>query len=97
MKKKINDQSWNAFLELCTKINSAEALKKFFELFLTHEEKELLKSRYLIVKALLDGQLTQREIANTYKVSISQITRGSNALKMIDEDLENFLNINIKQ
>ena len=82
---------WCDFLELCSKIKAPEAFNSFFALFLTFEERETMGSRYLIIKALLEGQLTQREIAETYKVSIAQITRGSNALKIIDPEFKKFL------
>jgi len=85
------EDGWQGFLDLCSKIQSAEELGQFLDLFLTIEEKELLASRYLIINALLEGLLTQREIAETYKVSIAQITRGSNALKVIDPALKKFL------
>lgn len=75
---------WRKFLELCSMIQSPKEFERLFNLFLTIEEKETLSSRFLIIKALLEEKLTQREIAETYKVSIAQITRGSNALKIIN-------------
>lgn len=87
-----DNQQWDQFVELCSNIKSPEKLKAFFDLFLTIEEKEVIGSRLVIVQALLEGKQTQREIANIYKVSISQITRGSNALKVADPQLINFLN-----
>lgn len=82
---------WQEFIDLNTKIRSPEDLKKFFDLFLTIEEKEILASRFLIIKALLEQKLTQREIAAEYKVSIAQITRGSNAIKIIDPEMKKTL------
>jgi TrpR family transcriptional regulator, trp operon repressor len=87
---------WHNFLELCTKIKSPEELDKFFSLFLTYEERETLASSYLIIQALLDEVLTQREIAESCKVSIAQITRGSNALKIIDPEFKKKLKKKIK-
>lgn len=72
-------------------MKSEKDLEELFDLFFTLEEKELLASRYVIIKALLEGKLTQREIAGSCHVSISQITRGSNALKIIDPKLKIFL------
>lgn len=86
-----NKEGWQDFIKLCAKINSSEELSELFNLFLTIEEKETLASRYLIIKALVEGDLTQREIAEKYKVSIAQITRGSNALKIISQELRNLL------
>lgn len=91
MTQESSEDGWYNFLELCSKIKTPEAFNSFFALFLTFEERETMESRYLIIKALLEGQLTQREIAETYKVSIAQITRGSNALKIIDPGFKKFL------
>ena len=82
---------WWDFLTLCSKTKSPEEFKRLFDLFLTIEEKETLGKRFLIVKALQEGKLTQREIADHFGVSISQITRGSNALKIIDTTLKKTL------
>lgn len=86
-----NMKGWKEFLQLCSKAQTPKDLENLLNLFLTLEEKELLASRYLIIQALLEEKLTQREIAETYHVSISQITRGSNALKVIDPKLKRFL------
>ena len=92
----VSKNGWRGFLELCSKVQSAEEFNQVFNLFFTIEEKETLSSRYLIIKALLEGNLTQREIADTYKVSIAQITRGSNALKIISPELKTLLKRRIK-
>lgn len=93
MKKAFLDKNWDDFIDLCTRVKSAEEFHQLFDLFLTIEEKEMLASRYLIVKALLDAKMTQREIAKANRVSIAQITRGSNALKITPHTLKNFLKI----
>lgn len=82
---------WQGFLELCANIHSPKEFNKLFHLFLTIEEKENITARYTIIKELLEGALTQREIAEKHKVSIAQITRGSNALKIIDSKFKQFL------
>lgn len=91
MSPKKDEDGWWGFLTLCSKIKSPQEFKKFFDLFLTIEEKETLGRRFQIVKALEEGKMTQREIAEHFGVSISQITRGSNALKIIDPALKNAL------
>lgn len=96
MKTKEPEEGWKNFLELCCSIKTPEELDLFFGLFLTFEERETMISRYIIIKKLLEGKLTQREIAEKYKVSIAQITRGSNALKIIDPELKEFLTKKIK-
>lgn len=87
---------WREFLQLCADIGSSEELGKLFDLFLTIEEKETLASRYLIIKALLEGSLTQREISDKFEVSIAQITRGSNAIKIISPKLKDLLKRHFK-
>jgi TrpR family trp operon transcriptional repressor len=87
---------WQDFLALCSKVKSPEAFNQFFDLFLTLEEKENLAQRYLIIKALEESKLTQREIADHFHVSISQITRGSNALKIINAKVKKFLKTNLR-
>lgn len=82
--KTCKEDGWNEFLHICASLRSPEQLQAFFDLFLTIEERRTLGARYLIVKALLEKQETQREIARLKKVSIAQITRGSNALKTAD-------------
>lgn len=89
-------KGWKEFLQLCSEINSPEILADIFDLFCTIEEKETLASRYLIIKALIEEQQTQREIAESSKVSIAQITRGSNALKIISPKLRNILKSKLK-
>ncbi len=90
-----HEDNWTAFAKLCLKAKSPDQLKKLFDLFLTFEEKRTLSSRYQIIKTLLEGQRTQREIAEHFHVSISQITRGSNALKVIDEEISALLKENL--
>lgn len=91
MGQKAEKDDWRAFLTFCSNFKSPEEFKKLFDLFLTIEEKETIGRRFLIVKALQEGKLTQREIADKFNVSISQITRGSNALKIIDPSLQKTL------
>lgn len=86
-----NEDGWKMFLELCLKAKKSSRLEELFSLFFTIEEKEHLSSRMQIIKALLSDKLSQREISDEMKVSISQITRGSNALKIISKDLLKFL------
>jgi TrpR family transcriptional regulator, trp operon repressor len=91
MSQKSDKDGWWGFLTVCSKINSPDEFKRFLDLFLTLEEKDTIGRRFLIVKALQEGKLTQREIAERFDVSISQITRGSNALKIIDASLKKTL------
>ena len=78
---------WRAFLRLCRGAKSEDELDEFFWLLLTPEEREDVKSRYLIVRELVKGRKTQREIARELGVSIAKITRGSNFIKQMSQNL----------
>lgn len=80
-------KSFEGFLSLCVMAKEAE-LRELFEFFLTAEERSQLAGRVVVIQALLKGELTQREIAENLGVSISQITRGSNALRRISTKLK---------
>ncbi len=92
MKTKQTKDEWQKFINLCHNTKNPKLLQELFELFFTLEEQEMLKARYAIIFTLLNKKMTQRKIAETHKVSIAQITRGSNALKLISPELELFLN-----
>ena len=89
--KQSETTGWQAFLKLCSKMHTEKFLQEFFLLFLSFGEREDIASRYHIIRALLEGELTQREISEKFGVSIAQITRGSNALKNLDPHFKNFL------
>jgi TrpR family trp operon transcriptional repressor len=91
MAKESEEDGWRAFIELCNHFKEAEELKQLFDLFFTLKEKEDMANRFCILKALLEEKLTQREIAERFNVSISKITRGSNALKIISSKLREAL------
>ena len=86
-----SEDGWQAFLKLCSHFKYEEEFKELFDLFFTLEEKEDIAKRHLIIQALLKGEPTQREISEELKVSISKITRGSNALKLITNYLREAL------
>lgn len=89
MKK--SESEWQNFLKLCLEAKNPKMLHELLQLFLAPEEIEMLAKRFAIIKALLKRELTQREMAETLSVSIAQITRGSNALKITDAALLFFL------
>lgn len=85
------------FLDLCLDTKKTSRLQELFDFFLTMEEKEHLASRMQVIRALLDEKLSQREISDKMQVSISQITRGSNALKIINDDLLKFIKNHVRK
>jgi len=91
MKQNSEEDGWRGFLELCSKAKSPKEFDALFGLFLTHAERDDIATRALIVRELLKGKKTQREIAKELNVSIAKITRGSNSLKIIGQDLRRLL------
>ncbi len=85
------ENNWNCLIELFTQVTDHEQMKKLLLLFLTINEREYLVDRYLIVRALLTTELTQREIAEQFHVSIAKITAGSNELKRTPIDIKEIL------
>lgn len=91
MEKKTEETGWNGFLKQCVKMKSEKELDELFELFLTPTERQEIAARYLIVKALLKGDKPQRDIAEDLGVSIANISRGSNMLKITKSHLKKLL------
>lgn len=67
--------------------NTAEIL----DLLLSPAEISRLNMRIQIIKALIENNETQRDMASRLSLSIAQITRGSNELKHSSEKVVRFL------
>lgn len=92
----MGEDGWRGFLKLSRNAESEKELEELFKLFLTFEERDAIRDRYLIVKELLKGEKSQREMAKDLKVSIATITRGSNSLKTLTKDLRRRLEVLLK-
>lgn len=91
MSKQTGEDGWRPLIDLLSGTKNSDDMEALLQLFLTPEEQDFLAARYLIVLNLLQGEKTQRELAQELHVSISQITRGSNMLKRIDEKTRKYL------
>ena len=87
---------WDQFLTLCTELNTKNDLEQLFSLLMTFEERKAISGRYLIVRDLLAGKKTQREMADDLGLSIAKITRGSNSLKEADPKFKARLKTKVK-
>ena len=92
----MNQSGWRNFLKLCIASENEKQLSSLFDLLLTHEERESIAMRCLIVEELLKQDKPQREIANHLHVSIAKITRGSNELKRMPGKLIDFIKLKMK-
>ena len=78
--------NWESFLEQACSLSKLNR-DNLLDLILTQDEKSMLMTRLLVFRALLDGELTQREISKKLSVSIATITRCSNYLKNMPDSL----------
>lgn len=85
------NNQWSQLTELLHKQSSAGDLEKLLMILLAPEERDSIGIRLSILKALLDGKQSQREVAAGLGVSIATITRGSNNLKSLEEADKQFL------
>lgn len=83
--------AWENFIQNCHKIQSVTELRQLFELTLTPAECEKIAARYMILSELVHGQHTHREIAAKLQVSIFNVTRGANQLKITPAATRNLL------
>jgi len=82
------------FNEIMLLLNEApnEAIRfELAELLFTPHELMQLGARLEIIKYLVQGHKTQREVAALLKLSIAKITRGSNELKRRSVALKTYL------
>lgn len=96
MTKEDEQKDWKELIELFSKTKSEEMMDQLFHLFLTINEREFLKDRFRIVKALLNSGKSQRIIASELGTSIAKITAGSNELKRSSKELIDFFKKKIK-
>lgn len=74
---------WGLVLEKVVNHHDHNALIELFELLLTQDERSAIASRLKVFQALLAGDLSQRQIAQEFQISIATITRCSNYLKQM--------------
>lgn len=91
MKSQSGEDGWWQFLKLCKQLKTEKQFNEFFDLFLTIEERHAVGDRCAVIRELLKGEKTQRDIASGLDTSIAKITRGSNYLKTISKGLRRFL------
>lgn len=84
-------------IELFVDSPSTALRLELMELLFTQNELEQVLARYEIIRELMKGELTQRELSADLGLSIAKITRGSNEIKRRSEALLTYLNKRIKK
>ncbi|WP_298768501.1 trp operon repressor [uncultured Shewanella sp.] len=80
---------WDLVLEKVISHHDYNGLIDLFELLLTEDERSAIASRLKVFQTLLDGEMSQRQIAHEYQISIATITRCSNYLKHMSTEKKN--------
>ncbi|MFA5902817.1 MAG: Trp family transcriptional regulator [Desulfobacula sp.] len=78
-------------LDIIFSIDKIDELKRFFEDIFTTSELNDISLRWKLLKDLHKG-MSQRKIAEKYKISLCKITRGSKILKKKDSAVLKILN-----
>lgn len=81
-----NMQQWTTFLNTLRTAFEQGKEQDFLTLLLTPDERDAVGLRLQIVAQLLDKNIPQREIQQNLNTSAATITRGSNMLKLMDEE-----------
>ena len=76
---------WDLVLDKVMAQEDHSALVTLFELLLTEEERSAVAGRLKVFQTLLHEDMSQRQIAQEYQISIATITRCSNYLKHMTE------------
>ncbi|MFZ9035620.1 MAG: trp operon repressor [Francisellaceae bacterium] len=82
------ENNWDRLVQLLTEIQSPQQMSAMLDYLLTMDEKHQLANRLALTELMLNGQMPQREIAKNLNISISTVTRCSNALKHLDDELK---------
>ncbi len=77
--------NWADVLALLNRANKQQQLNPLLDILMTSDEKEVLQTRINIIYELLKGERNQRQISQLLGVGIATVTRGSNAVKKMDE------------
>lgn len=79
--------NWDIVLEKIMAHPEPSELMTLMDLLLTEEERSAIAGRLKVFQLLLESEMSQRQIAAEYQVSIATITRCSNYLKHMDPNL----------
>jgi TrpR family trp operon transcriptional repressor len=77
---------WELVVEKVLTHNKLAELTTLFALLFTEEERSAVAGRLKVFQLLLEGELSQRQIAAQYQISIATITRCSNYLKHMNAE-----------
>lgn len=89
----MKNEHWQDVASLLNAQAGNEAMMEVLTILLTPEERSAVGARLAIIKALMAGEESQRDIAARLGVSIATITRGSNMLKTLDNNQKSLIGL----
>ena len=85
------ESRWQSLVQVIAQENKVESIDLLLDILLTFTEKQDIVKRMQIIELIIDGEITQREISKQYNISIGKITRGSNAIKELNDEKKQLL------
>lgn len=85
-------QDWQECIELLKQAVAEDKLEELLFMISTIEERNALALRVQVVRYLLEGKLSQRDIQKQLNTSIATVTRGSNMLKTVEPEMLKWVN-----
>ncbi|MBK2126337.1 trp operon repressor [Fangia hongkongensis] len=82
------EPSWQKLNTLLTEVSSVKEMTTILDFLLTAEEKVQIANRISLTNMMIYSGKPQREIAKELGVSISTVTRCSNALKTLPDTVK---------
>ncbi|WP_386686793.1 MULTISPECIES: trp operon repressor [unclassified Lonepinella] len=92
-----NMDQWTTFIETLKSAVAQGKEQDLLTLLLTADERDAVGLRLQIVAQLLDKNIPQREIQQNLNTSAATITRGSNMLKLMDQDFLDWVKTQIDE
>lgn len=84
----IMQSNWKSLVKLLQQTNDEIEMRMLLDFLFTLEEKNKISNRYALAQEMIIVEKSQREIAQSLGVSISTVTRCSNALKVLPDEIK---------